>query len=57
MIELKNEEYFNQRIDCDVVDCKYHHSIENHCTLGKILISGSKKKDKTYCENFEQKIS
>jgi hypothetical protein len=52
---MEKEEYFNQRIGCTVNECKYHDNHENHCTLGKILVSGQKKKKDTFCDSFEQK--
>lgn len=52
---MEKEEYYNQQIGCTVKDCKYHDGNENHCTLGKILISGQNKKCNTFCDSFEAK--
>jgi hypothetical protein len=52
---MEKEEYYNQRIGCTVKDCKYHDGNENHCTLGKILISGQNKKCNTFCDSYEAK--
>jgi hypothetical protein len=54
MGDRMKEEYFNQRIGCDVKECKYHDKKENHCTLGQILVSGSSKKAHTFCDSFEK---
>ena len=53
MIILKKE-YFNQRIDCDVNSCKFHDKTEDHCTLGKIKVSGQKQKCDTFCDSFKE---
>lgn len=52
--KMKEEDYFNQRIQCDVDDCKFKSSKENHCTLGKITVCGKKCKQETFCDSFEK---
>lgn len=51
---MEKEEYFNQRIDCDVKECKFHAREDKHCTLGKILVSGKQNKENTFCNSFEK---
>lgn len=50
---MEKEEYFNQRIDCDVEECKHKDKQEDHCTLGKIKVSGENEKENTFCDSFE----
>lgn len=51
---MKDEnEYFNQRIDCDVKSCRFLNREESHCTLGKIKVSGKQSKAQTFCDSFE----
>jgi len=50
---MKENEYFNQRIGCNVKECKYH-SPEDHCTLGKIVVSGEREKQATFCDSFQK---
>ncbi|MCI8575258.1 MAG: DUF1540 domain-containing protein [Bacilli bacterium] len=52
---MEKEEYFNQRIGCTVHDCKYHDGNEDHCTLGKILVSGENNQKGTFCASFESR--
>lgn len=53
VINLKDE-YFNQRIDCDVTHCKFQNEEESKCNLGKISVSGNKDaKEDTFCDSFE----
>ncbi len=49
----ETEEYYNQKILCDVKECKYHENEEDRCTLGKINVSGSLPKANTFCDSFE----
>lgn len=51
---MENNEYFNQRIDCDANNCKYHDHNDDRCTLGKIKVSSKDKKNDTFCDNFER---
>ncbi len=45
-------DYYNQRINCDVPQCKYFNERENKCTLGSITVGKNLKE--TYCKNFEE---
>lgn len=49
------KEYFNQRIDCNVKNCRFQNDEDQHCTLGKILVDGSNCKNETFCDSFEEK--
>lgn len=48
-------EYYNQRISCNVKDCHYHDNKEKRCTLGSILVSGNCTKEDTFCDSFKTK--
>ncbi len=52
---MNTEEYFNQRIDCNVFDCRFHDDQDGRCGLGKILVTGERKKEETFCANFQRK--
>lgn len=51
----KAEEYFNQRISCNVEECRYFDSEKAKCALGEILVDGEKVKENTFCDSFEEK--
>ena len=51
---MENNEYFNQRIDCDVDNCKYHDPTDGRCTLGKIKVSSKDVENDTFCDSFER---
>lgn len=54
MIILKEtNEYYNQRIDCNVENCKFHDGANRRCTLGKILVDGTSNKKNTFCDSFQ----
>ena len=36
---MERPEYFNQRIDCDVTNCKYYDAYNSKCALGRISVS------------------
>ncbi len=50
----EEKEYFNQRIECDVRNCKFLNLEQRHCTLGKIKVSSDKIRQ-TCCDSFENK--
>lgn len=50
----ETNEYFNQRIDCNVHTCKYQDCHENRCSLGKIFVNGENSKQRTFCDSFEK---
>lgn len=51
----ETNEYYNQKIQCDVKDCHYHDMEEERCTLGSILVSGKDSKENTFCDSFKEK--
>ncbi len=52
---MQKEECYNQRIDCNVLDCRFHDDADGRCCLGKIQINGEKKKEDTFCANFQKR--
>lgn len=48
---MERPEYFNQRIDCDVTNCKYYDAYNNKCALGRISVS----EKNAICMNYEKK--
>ena len=48
---MKRPEYFNQRIDCDVTNCKYYDAYNSKCALGRISVS----EKNAICMNYEKK--
>ena len=40
---MERPEYFNQRIDCDVTNCKYYDAYNSKCALGRISVSEKKR--------------
>lgn len=49
--------YFNQNIDCNVLNCIHCNQTEEKCLLSKIKINSKSKKTtkekETFCESFE----
>ncbi len=50
------EQYFNQRINCNVTKCKYHDKLHEKCTLGSITVNNNHETN-TICKNYEEKLS
>jgi len=50
MEENMKSEYFNQRIDCTVKNCKFYEKKDQKCTLGKITVS----ENNAICQNYEK---
>ena len=53
-------EYFNQKINCNVEDCKHCNNLDNTCTLGKITVETIKEKsicskEGTFCNSYEKR--
>ena len=48
---MERPEYFNQRIDCDVTNCKYYDAYNSKCALGRISVS----EKNAICMNYEKK--
>lgn len=46
-------EYFNQRINCNVTNCYYYNKEHEKCTLGSITV-GVNDSSETLCENYEK---
>jgi len=51
VMQLKNE-YFNQRIKCNVSHCKYYDGAQKKCSLGSIEV-GVSDSSETKCKSFE----
>ncbi len=47
------EEYFNQRINCNVSHCKYFDHSNEKCTLGSIKVSESNTRE-TCCGSYQK---
>jgi len=53
MVIRMEQEYFNQRINCNVTHCAYYDQNHNKCTLGSITV-GVNGGSETLCENYEK---
>lgn len=56
----ENEIYYNQKIECNVEDCKYCDCDKKCCSLSKIEVGKDNKhtlrSDNTLCSSYECKM-
>ena len=51
-MESETNNYYNQRIQCQVWECAYFDESQERCTLGSITVGNNNQNTETYCKNF-----